>query len=254
MDDFATVEQHLRGSLAALKRGDYELVDSMAERILSNVLLMEEKTLYLPGLFLKEVAEELKKYPGEGMVKEAERFITEMLRLLEREERNPRGFWDLFVEYERKVRPFKLKETERGIYVEDETVSLNLVERLLSLVREQHKYLYADRSRFVEGILSEIESVLTLYGGTEECYIVYIYLKVLRHLFRYLYYESCTSSGEFRADYLKGKILDRVKRFLQIHTELRSGEEYVKMMNNEILQNTSEWRRYVLFYKGSEVI
>lgn len=75
-------------------------------------------------------------------------------------------------------------------------------------------------------------------------------MKTLSYHAKFLYHVSCTTAGEFRAEYLKGRTVNRVERFLQIYREIGEEVDLIKMLNHEITDNIGVEKVHSVLYRG----
>ena len=244
------VIEDLKGAMKALEERNTGMINIMGNRVLSNVIFLEDRYPFLSGIFLKEIANNVSITGSEKVVKESKTFLKKIIELVENENREYMDYLQEYVKYEGVVRKFKLSTIEREVYSENKEYTSHVLRELLKILDENMDYLYKEKTLFVEGVLGELTRILNTYGGDLQSYTIYLYLKAASYLTRYLYYESYTMRGEFRAEYLKDKILRLAKKLMYLY-DIRNGDEsrFVKETCEEILKIVEEWRKYYLYYQ-----
>ncbi len=225
----------------ALECEGVDKIDLVAERILGDAFLLEEKLPLFVGVLLKEACAQLS-----SEIEMLKGFLRELTALVEGGEERYTKYLELFVEYAGK------SKAEGELYVGDEVLSERLVKGLISFMYAHRRYLYTEKTGFVEGLAREMGRILDTYGGSLESYLNYIHLKTLSRLVCYFYHESYTTTGEFRSDYLKGKVLEYAERLLQLNREMGGTPEFLDMIIEEIIKITKEWRGHMLIYPDVE--
>lgn len=235
-------------------KDNFLYMNIVANRYLENCLIFEDYRLFLPGIFMKEMANDYNaiiSHPDKSKKINSAKAIGEGLTLKIQEyfkDLNEESLWKAFYNYNLSINDF-LRDDIDSNYLKNLPFSLKAFNFLLNYLENNLKYLYILDNRLLRGILTIIIRVIRNHSFSLDGIMVYIFIKSLDSLYQYLYYEN-----------LKNDQLDveNLKKELSIYVD------YIKFLKEKkidavnfdkiLWEMIKRWREMYILYKDIELL
>lgn len=226
-----TIKQDIAAALQYFRIKKFQLLGAMGDRIMSNLLIGEEKDLMVLGYMIKELAQEFNDIREEdpvrlnGCMDIGEKFIRDLFNSIPDEEKfNPEVVWEDYYNYKKRIVEFIPTDVELAVYEKDVEFAHETTHKLMQLLDENRPLLLDDYNNLLLGILNEQNRVINLYGFQKSDLIFYTLLKAFHGYYRYLLAFKLAKKSEGEA--IAEKIYHYVDKITQIPTDFEnmSGE------------------------------
>jgi hypothetical protein len=249
--EFTVFQQDLRAAVMALKEEDLRSLNLYSNRIMANAIFGNDRRLFLPGFFLKDLC------PILGFLKE--RAATSALstakaqsnayaeRLLEQTNRpdfNEEQLWKSYHETRGIVIRFTMDATEEKAYGQlNPSFTHEAFRWLISYLDERKDILLHPRNLLLKGILNEMGRIYRSHGAQiSETYSMAL-VTALDWCDEYVMTTSRSDSE--CEERVKKEILPYVERVVTLLREHPSSSDMV----NELLWDlVKKWRLYFIEY------
>lgn len=251
--------QDLRILKKFFEQNDFEMMNVVANRIMTNLLVGENKDLMIVGWMLKDLAGEfqgiknMKKDMPAGATESGKRFIDKIAESISSNPITISSLWRAWFEIEADIVKYTLSTNEVEIYTGNPEFSRDFSLMLLEYLNCNRNVLLKKNNGFITGIAYDIGRVANEYGG-EESYIIYLIFRALEDYYRYLTHDS-KYDGEIAAspsallNYSTNidKYIDTIYELKRLIIEEKTEDLYINA--NRILGDLGiEYRKYVLIY------
>ncbi len=229
-----TIKQDLNVARQYFRLKNFELLGKMGDRIMSNLLLGEEKDLMIIGYLVKEVSEEFIGIRDEdpvrlnGCMDAGEKFIRDLSDSLS-DDFEPTLIWEHYSNYKTKIVEFIPTDVELMVYQKDVEFTAKTTRRLMKLLDENRPLLLDNYNNLLLSILNEQKRVINIYGFTKSDLILYMSLKAFYEY--YLYLLAFKMANNMEGEAISGKVYHYVDKISQLPT----GFEAMSKESNKIL-------------------
>jgi hypothetical protein len=241
------IKQDLTASIQYLKFKNFNQLVMMGDRIMSNLLLGEEKELMIVGYLIKELALEFMDIKEEdpvrlnGCMDPGEKLIRDLLQsLTDYEEFNPQVVWDDYCNYKNRIVEFIPPDVEIAVYEKEVDFAGKTTNKLLKLLSENRTLLLDDYNNLLNGILKEYKRVINIYGFKQRDLIIYLLLKAFNGYYLYLFAFKMANKSD------KSGVAEKIYYYLDKIIEISADQENIGIKSNKILGELGYQTR--LFY------
>jgi len=209
-----TIKQDMLVAIEALKRGNFDLVNIIGNRIATDSMIMKRKDLIIIGFLIKEVSLEIrriKEINEKNLTRckdTGRKFLEGILSLLEDDKIENKEIWERYQDYEKRVRKYLISDIESSLYKDNPDFTRETRTMLLEHLNGNKKLLTRRGNRLVEGIVSEISRVINTYGFYLEDLVFYLVMKVFSSYYDYFIYDY----------YLEEKEEEKMKKEKEINS------------------------------------
>lgn len=229
-----TIKQDLNVARQYFRLKNFELMGEIGDRIMSNLLLGEEKDLMIIGYLVREVSQEFIGIREEDQVRlsgcmdAGEKFIRDLSNSLS-DDYHPIMIWEHYGYYKNKIVEFIPTDVELMVYKKDVEFTSLTTRKLMKLLDENRSLLLDDYNNLLFSILKEQRRVINIYGFTKSDLILYVTLKAFYEYYLYLLAFKIVNK-------LKGEaIADKIYHFVDKISKLPMDFEEMSSKSNEIL-------------------
>lgn len=229
-----TIKQDLNVARQYFRLKKFESLGEIGDRIMSNLLLGEEKDLMIIGYLVKEVSQEFIDIRSEdpvrlnGCMDAGEKFIRDLSNSLS-DDYHPIMIWEHYSYYKNKIVEFIPTDVELLVYQKDVEFTAQTTKKLMKLLDENRSLLLDDYNNLLLSILKEQRRVINIYGFTKTDLILYISLKAFYEY--YLYLLAFKMANKLEKEVIADKVYQYVDQISQLPTEF----EEMSSKSNEIL-------------------
>lgn len=244
------IKQDLLAAIKAFKKGEFGFVNIMGNRLMSNLLLSNQKDLMIFGYPLKEVSKEFERIRNMGRLEECkgigEKFLTDLVAEI-KDDINPAKVWGRFYQYEIAIRRYLLHPEFETVYKNNIEFTKTVTSMLVKYLRENQELLLDKKNRLLEGILGELSRVINAHGTDRHTLVFYLLLVALNDYYRYLWYSESEKGTISNVEEFKNRIFPHIDKIIDLKSDLE--EEELFRRANEILGDlASMWRSYYIYY------
>uniref|UniRef100_A0A7C4TV32 Uncharacterized protein n=1 Tax=Caldisericum exile TaxID=693075 RepID=A0A7C4TV32_9BACT len=243
------ISQDIKAATRAFEIEDFEFMNILGNRIMSNALFGDDSKLALPGFFLKHVAIVymwLKAYLPSSKFSEAKKVGKEYLVTLsdfsnEREDK----LWENFHKFNNGIRKYTITDIEAEAYTENPKITHDIFKWLIKYLNDKKDVLLCPNNLFIKGILNEMERVSKVHGcELTDTYAISL-LTALDRYFDYFQIAYGTLTGEVDKDKVRSMVFPYIGKI----TELFSSENVKPEDINSILWELIKgWREFFIQY------
>ncbi|MDY6865256.1 MAG: hypothetical protein SVY15_04695 [Halobacteriota archaeon] len=256
-DTIEIIKHHLEVAGRYTKDKRYDNVIVIGNRIQSDLLIDNKKSLMLIGWMLKELSIEIieinKRISTQDIMdkvqREAIKYVNNLKSLLDNEV-TAKHLWELYFGFEEEIRSYHLLPQEDEIYKEDYEFTRKYAILLLNYFCSNKKILVNPKNIFINGIVRELSRSYNEHGGTEAL-ITYLVFKVFERVYNYLIYSEITDDNKLRDEYKVKSEIDRFVDDISTMIELIEANDIEKLYeysNWLIGELTYEYRTYYISY------
>lgn len=241
------IKQDLTAAIQYFRFQNFDLLGMMGDRIMSNLLLGEEKELMIVGYLIKELAQEFIDIKEEdpvrlnGCMDPGEKFIRDLLKsITDYEEFNPQVVWDDYSNYKNRIVEFIPPDVEIAVYQKDVEFAGKTTDKLLKLLSEKRTLLLDDYNNLLNGILMEYKRVINIYGFKQRDLIINLLLKAFYGYYLYLFAFKMANKSE------ESGVAEKIYYYLDKIIEISADQNEIGIESNKILGELGYQTR--LFY------
>ena len=165
------IAEDLKAGIAAFKEDSFDTTNVMANRMMANAIFGENKKIFLPAFFLKDVAftfEILKSRKSSMAFSTAKSIgfsyiesLTKSLTTLNEEQ-----LWKDFLDYSDKIRKFEMIEVEAKSYSDNPKFTNESFKWLLSYLNAHKEDLSDPRNNLFKGLIMEMTRIYKVHSAT----------------------------------------------------------------------------------------
>lgn len=247
---FSVTAEDIKVAAEAFRLDDFEMLNILGNRIMSNCIYCEESKLALVGLFVKQLAltylEVKAHFPSHlPVAKSAGRDYLDSLNSFS-QTTDQTTLWQNFQKFTDTMRFNLISDEERHNYTEKPDFTASSFVWLLQYLTKERELLSDSNCVILKGILNEMGRIYNMHGGTlKEIYINCLVVALDRY-FDYFRIRYRMSSGEIDRDSLKMIFFPFIDEILQV----TSPEKDINSdkINEIILDLTQGWRLFFVQY------
>ncbi len=248
------LNQDISACLDSFEKNNFVLVNIIANRYLENCLIFDDHKLCLPGVFIKDMANDYlgiishpdksKKINSAKVV--GERLISDVKDFLK--EQNEENLWNDFYKYNTNINEFLRDEIDVH-YLKNPQFSSQSFNFLLNYIENNIDYLYKINNHFLESILTIMSRIIRNHYFNHKELMVYLYIKFLGFLYQYLYFENFSNN-----QLNKEKLKEDLSNYLEFIISLKEKEKIdIYDFNKNLWEIVKKWREMYIFYKGLSI-
>lgn len=248
------IKQNMKVAVQALEKEDLGLVNIVGNRIVTDLMIVEDKRWMLAGFILKEVSNEINlinqinKNSFNESKKIGKETLKELNSLLEQKEAQPEDLWDLIKNYEKKIRKHLISEVELSIYKENPDFVKKTRRMLVDYLYKNKNLLIIKNNRLIDGVSSEISLKINLQGFHLDDLIFYFVMKVFGHYYDFAMFEYLSLEKEDEKKLIEEEIYSYIERIYNLF----KGQLDVDSMKKESLTIIGDlgakWRKLIINY------
>ncbi len=249
------LQQDINACVNLFDKNNFLLINIVANRYLENCLIFDDYRLCLPGVFIKDMANDYNgiiNNPNKSRKINSAKVIGERLILKIREyfkDLNEEKLWKDFHDYNLSINKFLRDEIDTH-YLKNLPFSSLSFEFLLNYIESNIEYLYKVNNKFLKVILSIMIRVIRNHSFTINELMKYIYIKFLDFLYQYIYYENFKNE-QLNKENLKKDLLI----YLEYIISLKEKKEIdINTFNKNLWAIVKKWREMYIFYKSPQIV
>lgn len=230
------IKQDLTAALQYFRTRNFEFLGKMGDRVMSNLLIAQEKDLMIMGYLVKEVAREFISIKEEdpvrlnGCMDAGKQFIQDMLDSIPSEGKlDPAVVWEDYYNYKKKIVEFIPTDVELAVYEKDPEFAGMASQRLKQILDENRGLLLEDHNNLLRGLLDEQRRIINIYGFEKTDLMFYILLRAFLEYYWYMLAFKMVNKLEGEA------ISDKIYYYVDKITKLPVGFEEMSRKSSEIL-------------------
>lgn len=236
---------------------EYEIIRIFGNRLTTNAYFGELKNYAILGFFLRELSSEYMsiKMNNEKRLDKGARDIgiNYLENTINTLEKNPKDIdlkiWDLFFEYENKMRHYLNSEKEMQVYTIQPEFTNIVTNKLLKFLKNNIPLLLSEKYKILNGMKSEIGRTINNYGFSRRDLILNMILHVYSGYHTYLLYEHKIIDKNENESGIKTKLESDINQILVFLSENENPDDksydYLKL-NNFIGEISFAWREYYI--------
>jgi len=249
------IEQDLKVAKKAVEDEDFNLVNIIGNRIMTDLQTFNKNDIMLLGWFVKELGGELLslKQKKNDKLDDAKEYAKAYLNDLEFEVANgvveSKVYWEKFFDIENKLKKNFLSDQEIGIYDDQVEFSKHFAIKMLELFYNHKNMLLVENNTLSITTANELSRNFNEHNGIEAL-IIYLVLRAFDNYYRYLYYEKFFIKDEDAIRCTEIKLNEYVENIYKLRYLLESSD--INSLYNE--SNTiigrlgADYRLYFLIY------
>lgn len=181
------IGEDVKAAFAAFKDDSFDNVNIFGNRIMSNAIFGENNKTFLPGYFVKDVGLTfllLKVRESAMAFSTAKSYgFTFVERLVKSAGAyNEEEMWQNFLEYNEKIRKFKITPWEEKNYTDDKEFTKDAFKWLLNYLSTHKETLSNPMNNLIKGTLNEMDRVSKIHGFTlQELMVMHLLIALDRN-------------------------------------------------------------------------
>jgi len=250
------IKQDISAAIKALDKDDFRFINTMGNRIASNLLIGERKDLMIIGYLLREIGLEFGIIKGKdekrlGKCREfGRKFLRGLQSIISRDKINTKEIWELYYDYEDNVRKYIPMDIEISVYKDIPEFTGKTTSMLAKHLEANKEVLLRENNQLIGGVLNELTRVINVHGLERRDLIFYLLLQSLIGYYEYLLYSETRDGSLENKEEFKKKIYPYVDKIVDLVSNFDSSDlEKMYNRSNEILgELCSEWRKFFINY------
>ena len=241
--------EDMRAAIGAFDNNEFGAMNMYANRLMANSVFGDSKELFLPGFFLKEVAnlfiklKAMKKTPFSTAKTFAKKYLSSLKDQMGNGEINIKLSWISFFQFYRDLQDFFVSDIEKKFYTKNLEFSRDSISWIIGYLKDEKNILLNPNNLFFSGILNEIERIFRNHSGELKTIFTISLVRAMGRLYQY----SLVS----QSDKSVNKILIEQIIFPQIDIleELTSSDKpKFEEVTHALWILVKEWRKQFLKY------
>lgn len=247
---FKVVLEDIAVADKAFTMDDFEMMNILGNRVMSNALFGDDARLALVGSFIKQAALcylELKAHFPSRLsgAKSIGRDYLDTLRNFSMAVEQA-DLWQNYHRFTDLIRRVLVSDEEQQVYTENPDFTAHAFGWLVDYLSKERDMLLDSRNVLLKGILNDMGRLYNMYGGRlKETYVSCLVISLDRY-FDYFRIHYGTSSGELAEDPLKRLIFPYIDKIVQVAESDK--EPNPELIGEIILGLTKSWRSSFLQY------
>jgi len=254
---FTIIGQDLEVAKIAVKAEDFNLINIIGNRIMSNVFIINKNEIMILGWLLKDLGTELrflkqtKNDELEEIKKYSIAYLDELKSEIARENIDPKTYFEKYLEIESKIRKNLLSKHE-SVYDEQVEFSKYFAIKVLDLLYSNKKMLLFKNNNLSSCAVSEVGRIFNEHGGIEAL-IIYLVLKAFNDYYLYLYGERFFIEDVGIVTQAETKMNEYIEDIYKLKSIIISGDiDNLYNESNVIIGRLgADYRLYFLIYINS---
>jgi hypothetical protein len=248
--------QDIKVAEKAIEIKEFGMVNTIGNRIMSNLLVGDGEELMIIGWILKDLGMELgsikerKEETGlDNAIGSAKDHLEELIKMLQEERTSASDLWDRYFDIENKIRETLLTKFEAGVYKEEPEFSRKAAIMLIKYLYSNRELLLKKNNQLISGVANDLSRIVNEHGG-KEAMIVYLVFRGLEHYYRYLMFEGWNDGKMEGTSTCKSKIYEHIGKIVKMASIIENGkmDELYEHSNYILGKLGSEYRKYYINY------
>jgi hypothetical protein len=253
---FTIIGQDLGVAKKAVEDNDFNLINIIGNRIMTNVFAADKNEIMIIGWLVKELGSELhlikqkKDDKLEEIKKYSVAYLNELGLEISRKTVDPKTYWQKFFAMETKIRKNIISNHERSIYDKQAEFSKYFAMNMLYLFYSNKNMLLIENNTLSSCVTNELSRNFNEHEGLEAL-IIYLVLRAFDNYYKYLYFEKFFIKDADAIE--RGKICldDYIENIYKLKSLIAKGDtdELFKESNKIISKLGVDYRLYYLIYR-----
>lgn len=248
---FKVIFHDISAARKAFEENDFELMNILGNRIMSDALFGDERKLALPGFFLKYMALvylSAKPRLSTSLFSETKHIGREYIDSLSEFSENSKEaeLWESFHKFNNDIRSYAVTDIEREAYEEDPEIAHAALKWLVEYLNAKKEVLINRNNVLFKGILNEAERIFKVYGfRLTDTYFLSLLIALDRY-FDYFRIQYRKPTGEVDEQKVKEIIFPYIEKLAQ----LMSSEREIKpeTVGSILWDLIKGWREFFIQY------
>jgi hypothetical protein len=250
------IRQDLKVAKKAIDAKDFGMVNTIGNRIMSNLLVEDREELMIIGWILKDLGVELdlikeieEKEKLDDAIKSAKEHLGELDDMLMHKRTSASDLWDRYFDIEKKLRKNLISKLEVGVYREEPEFSKKAAIRMIEHLHSNRGLLSKKNNQLIRGATGDLARIVNEHGG-KEALIVYLVFRGLEHYYTYLMYGEVVDGRIEDERRFKSKIDEHIDKVYEMASTIRDRQidELYELSNRILGKLGSEYRKYFINY------
>jgi hypothetical protein len=247
------IDKNIRVAILSFKTEDFQLMNILGNRIMSDSLFLDTKYLSLVGFFIKQIALNylnLKPRITESDYLDAkligEKYLDSLFNISK--EVDKAKLWSSYHEFNIQIKQYSASELDKeikNIYGEDPLVTTNVRRWLIEFLTSSKDILLDARNNFLKGIISELQRVGLSYGYEVMDTVIFSCLIALDRYYDYFRLRYSAPDDKIDEEAIRKIVfphLDSIKRI--------SSSDVLQYddITNLLWELIKGWREFFIYY------
>ena len=250
------IRQDLKVAKKAIDAKDFGMVNTIGNRIMSNLLVEDREELMIIGWMLKDLGGELRGIKErneigklDDAIKSAKKHLDELGDMLVHKRTSASDLWDRYFDIEKEIRKDILSKSEADVYKEEHEFSKKATIMLIEHFHSNRELLLKENNNLILGVLGDISRTVNEHGG-KEAIIVFLVFRALYDYYRYLMYGEGVDGKIEDESRFKSKIDEYIDKVYEMASMIRDAQiDDLYEYSNRILGKLgSAYRKYYTNY------
>lgn len=242
------IAEDLKASVIAFKDDSFDNVNVFGNRIMSNAIFGENKKIFLPGFFLKDVGFafgllKVRKSPMAFSTAKAHGFsyVESLEKALESFDEEQ--LWKSYQEYSDKIRKFETSEWEEKTYSNNVKFTNDAFKWLLSYLNTHKEVLSEPLNNLIKGITNEMNRVYRVHSANLRDLIILRLMVALERNYEYAcrYWNDTRIINEKKIQTIIIPAIDKI-------VSLGSKEFSIEEADSVLWNLVKTWREFFIKY------
>lgn len=226
---FTIIKQDLEVAKRAVAEDDFNLVNIIGNRIMTNIFTTNNNEMMILGWLIKELGLELislnqMKYDKINEIKNySATYLNELISTVASENTESKVYWQKFFEIENKLRKSILSKNEDVVYNEQADFSKGFAVKMLDVFYSNKNMLFIENNTLPTTITSELGRSFNEHGG-EEALIIYFVLRTFEDYYRYFYFEKFFIKYQCAIERSEAKLKEYVENIYKLRSVTMNGD------------------------------
>lgn len=247
------VTRELDISIELLDKENFDQLNIIGNRIMENCLFSEDYRLYLPGLFVKEIAlsynkifssREAKAFHSAKII--GKDYLKNLLKNI-KSELNEELIWTEYHLFTVKILQYLRDDYENNLYTDNIEFSKSVIWNLMKFLQKNEEYLYLKYNQLFGGIINILDRVFRVHSGTLGITMIKLYFKMLDRLYDYLILKYFD-----KEDIDKDKLKEEIEPYIAYLYKIENLDRInISEFNRNLWEIIKLWRIYYIRYRDS---
>jgi hypothetical protein len=247
------IEKDLKVAVLSFKADDFQLMNIIGNRIMSDAVLLGNANQAVVGFFVKQVALSflnLKPQIDDSEFLElkliGEKYITSLSDV--KEDTDQAQVWFDYHQFNLEIRRYPttgLNKEMAAIYGEEPEITAKVRERLIEFLASNKTILFDDRNNFVKGLLSELQRVGLAFGYQVRDTVIFSCLLALDRFYDYFRIQHSSQTDELNSEAVKSMVYPFIERLVKLSSSTTLNYDEVNTLLWDLIK---KWREFYIFY------
>lgn len=235
------------------KAEDFQLMNVLGNRIMSNSIFGSVKDFALFGFFVKQMAlnyMNLKPSISESDFLDAklvgEKYLDTLLSV--NKDINISKSWADYHEFNIQIMQYSASDIDKKIkeiYEQNPNITENVRHWLIDFLIKDREILCDSKNNFIKGIINDFQRVGLSYGYQVKDTIIFSCLIALDRYYEYFVFQNTAQNGAVDKEIVKTTLFPYIDKIKQLSSSIEINYEEVTVL---LWQLTKAWREYFIYY------